>query len=91
MRTSARAQDNQIFSIGVNAVGKPSNNSPKYCGNSIAVDPHGDILLKLGNEEDLIAKVTIDTEEILQERSMEPSLRDLKMIKIYDHIGNNID
>jgi hypothetical protein len=48
-------------------------------------------LLKLGNEEDLIAKVTIDTEEILQERSMEPSLRDLKMIKIYDHIGNNID
>jgi len=91
IRTAARAQDNQIFAIGVNAVGKTSGNSLDFCGCSIAVDPHGEILTKLGNEEDVITKVKINTDRILEERFIEPSLRDLKMLKIYDKIQNNID
>ena len=91
IRTAARAQDNQIFAIGVNAVGKTSENSQDFCGCSIAVDPHGEILAKLGNEEDVITKVKINTDRVLEERYIEPSLRDLKMLKIYDKIRNNID
>jgi predicted amidohydrolase len=91
VRTSARAQDNQLFAIGVNAVGKPSEDSIPFCGNSIAVDPHGDTLIKLGDEEDVIANVSIDTDKILKERFLEPSLRELKMLKIYDGINFKID
>jgi hypothetical protein len=45
----------------------------------------------LGDEEDVIAKVSIDTDKILEERLLEPSLHEIKMLKIYDGIDFRID
>jgi len=48
-------------------------------------------VIKLRNKELLIAKVSIDTEKILKERLLEPSLRERKMLKIYEGINLKID
>ncbi|WP_158585718.1 MULTISPECIES: hypothetical protein [unclassified Petrotoga] len=45
----------------------------------------------MGDEEDVIAKVSIDTDKILEERLLEPSLHEIKMLKIYDGIDFRID
>jgi hypothetical protein len=52
---------------------------------------HGDTLIKLEDEEDVIAQVSIDTDKILEERLLEPSLHEIKMLKIYNGIAFKID
>jgi len=45
----------------------------------------------LEDEEDVIAQVSIDTDKILEERLLEPSLHEIKMLKIYNRITFKID
>ncbi|NJJ39546.1 carbon-nitrogen hydrolase family protein [Paenibacillus apii] len=72
LRTRARAQDNQIFTVAVNRVG--SEAGIVYCGNSKIVNPRGDVICEAGDEEE-VATATIDLCEIASERKQEMSLR----------------
>ncbi|MQA76284.1 MAG: carbon-nitrogen hydrolase [Solirubrobacterales bacterium] len=67
VRTSARAQDNQLFAIAANLTGGP------FFGGSMIVDPRGERLATAGEEETVI-RATLDLEEIEREREREPAL-----------------
>lgn len=55
----ARAIENQCYVIGVNRVGKDGNNI-HYCGDSMVIDPLGEVLYHKKDEEDI---VTINLEK----------------------------
>ncbi|MBN2347485.1 MAG: amidohydrolase [Bacteroidales bacterium] len=55
---TARAIENQSYTIGVNRVGSDGNNID-YCGNSLAVDPKGHILLDIKDQNNIIEKITL--------------------------------
>jgi len=44
---TARAAENQAYVLGINAIGSKNN----YCGNSISVNPEGDVIGKLSKNE----------------------------------------
>lgn len=48
----ARAIENQAYVIGVNRTGDEPSLS--YCGRSLVIDPHGDIVADLGEEERVV-------------------------------------
>lgn len=72
LRTRARAQDNQIFTIAINRVGV--EDGIEYCGLSKVVNPRGEVISETKDEETVIIK-TIDLSEVLKERKQEPILR----------------
>jgi predicted amidohydrolase len=72
LRTQARAQDNQIFTVAVNRAGKEGEIT--YCGNSQIVDPRGAVICKAGDEEEVLIG-TIDLSLIKKERLQEPVFR----------------
>lgn len=72
LRTRARAQDNQIFAVAVNRVG--IEDGVVYCGCSKVVNPRGEVVAEIGDEEGVIVH-TIDLGEIAKERRQEPVLR----------------
>jgi len=76
MRVMTRARDNAIFVVMVNRVGKEENF--EYYGNSLIVDPKGNILSKAGNEKDAIVIATIDLEEVTKWRLECHILRDIR-------------
>jgi predicted amidohydrolase len=76
LRTRARAQDNQVFVVACNMAGQP------FCGNSLIVDPRGDILAQAGQEVETIV-ATLDHEAVAAERAREPSLR-LRRPELYE-------
>lgn len=81
-RLVARAIDNQLFIVGVNRCGKIGNE--KYIGKSMVVSPHGEILHKCANSEE-IATVEIDLDNIANERGREPTFSEFE-INIYDSL-----
>jgi predicted amidohydrolase len=72
LRTRARAQDNQIFTVAVNRAGNDAE--IQWCGKSKIVNPKGEVLFEAGDIE-CILKGTIDLSFINQERIQEPILR----------------
>lgn len=73
----ARAIENQAFVIAVNRCG----NDPHlpYAGGSIAIDPKGNILGELGDQEGVLS-VEIAPSIATEWRSTFPALRDIKLI-----------
>lgn len=73
----ARAIENQSFVIAVNRCG----NDPHlpYAGGSIAIDPKGEILGELGDEEGVLS-VTIDKQILHDWRTTFPALKDITLI-----------
>lgn len=73
----ARAIENQAFVIAVNRCG----NDPHlpYAGGSIAIDPKGEILGELGDEEGVLS-VTIDPQVLHDWRTTFPALNDITLI-----------
>lgn len=63
----ARAIENQFFIVGVNRVGTENGND--FPGASMVVDPGGEILLEMGNVEDL-GSVTLDLDLVERTRKM---------------------
>jgi predicted amidohydrolase len=91
VRTRARAQDNQLFVAAANSVGKYNENESGFCGNSMVVGPRGNVIARLDDEKDKMLYCTIDTDEILNERLKEPSLREEKLIDFYkDELNKDI-
>jgi len=73
----ARAIENQSFVMGVNRTG--SDPHLDYSGNSIVVDPQGEILGELSDEATVLS-VEIDAQRVRDWRQTFPALNDMKMI-----------
>lgn len=72
----ARAIENQAYVIGVNRVGKDSNNLI-YAGGSMIVSPRGEVLAKGSNAEQILY-ADLDIEEVKKLRSSFPVFKDRK-------------
>ncbi|MCH2175050.1 MAG: carbon-nitrogen family hydrolase [Lentisphaeria bacterium] len=72
----ARAIENQAFVIGVNRVGKDPN--VDYAGDSLIVDPKGEILIHLKEKEQILA-YDLDPKIVDQWRSQFPAIKDRKI------------
>ncbi|HJW16451.1 MAG TPA: amidohydrolase [Flavisolibacter sp.] len=70
----ARAIENQCYVIGVNRVGKDGNDI-YYSGDSMVIDPLGEILYQKPHEED-VATLTLDKEHLNAIRQRFPFWRD---------------
>jgi len=70
----ARAIENQCYVAGVNRVGKDGNDI-YHCGDSMIVDPMGEIKYTRKDEEDIFT-MTLHKEELVTVREKLPFLRD---------------
>lgn len=77
---TARAIENQCFAIGVNRVGNDGNNI-EYGGESMVVDPLGEVLYQKENDEDIFT-ITLEKETIEQVRTKFPFWKDADHFKI---------
>lgn len=66
----ARAIENQCFVVAVNRIGTDGNGH-EYCGESCVINPMGEVILHLGNEEN-IQTITLNKNEILEAREKFP-------------------
>jgi omega-amidase len=70
----ARAIENQCYVIGVNRVGKDGNDI-YYSGDSMVIDPLGEIMYQKAHEED-VATLTLDKDHLENTRKRFPFWRD---------------
>ncbi|MCW5554582.1 MAG: carbon-nitrogen family hydrolase [Verrucomicrobiae bacterium] len=71
----ARAIENQAYVVGVNRVGTDPHYA--YCGRSLIIDPHGEILADAGEGEGVI-QVKLDLASLRKYREGLPFLADLR-------------
>ena len=81
----ARAIENQSYVIGVNRTGDDGNKIP-YTGESMAVDPMGEILYHKNDEEDVFT-VTLDRSHLEKTREKFPFWKDADQFKILNDSG----
>lgn len=77
----ARAIENQCYVIGVNRVGKDGN-AIYHSGDSMVVDPLGEILYQKAHEEDVFT-ITLDKEHLQQAREKFPFWKDADSFEIF--------
>ena len=70
----ARAIENQCYVIGVNRVGRDGNDI-YYSGNSLVIDPMGEVLYHMADEEDIFT-ITLERDRLEEVRSKYPFLKD---------------
>ena len=70
----ARAIENQCFVIGVNRTGKDGNDF-SYSGNSMIIDPLGEILYHCADEEDVFT-IPLSKDHLAEVRNAFPFLKD---------------
>lgn len=70
----ARAIENQCYVVGVNRVGRDGNEI-YYSGNSLVIDPLGEVLYHMADEEDIFT-ITLEKEKLVEVRSKFPFLKD---------------
>ncbi|MES1214269.1 MAG: nitrilase-related carbon-nitrogen hydrolase, partial [Bacteroidota bacterium] len=75
----ARAIENQCYVIGVNRVGDDGNNI-HYSGESMVVDPMGEVLYTKKNEEDIFT-IALDKTHLSTIREKFPFWRDADQFK----------
>jgi len=73
----ARAIENQSYVIGVNRVGTDPKNS--YCGNSMVIDPMGNIVLDCGDQEGLF-ETEINSHMVDETRKRYPFQKDRRAV-----------
>jgi len=79
---TARAIENQCFVVGVNRVGDDGNGI-YHNGNSMVIDPLGEVLYQKINDED-IHTITLEKETVENVRSRFPFWKDADEFKIID-------
>lgn len=77
----ARAIENQCYTIGVNRIGVDGNNI-SYCGNSMAVDPLGNVMTNISDKES-ITTVVLNKAELSKIRNQFPFVKDSDGFVIY--------
>jgi omega-amidase len=70
----ARAIENQCYAVGVNRVGEDAKNI-NYSGNSLVIDPMGQVLYHMADEED-INTIILSKEKLEEVRTKFPFLAD---------------
>jgi len=70
----ARAIENQCYVIGVNRVGRDGNNI-NYSGNSLVIDPLGEVLYHMPHDEDIFT-ITLEKEHLQDVRNKFPFWKD---------------
>jgi predicted amidohydrolase len=70
----ARAIENQSYVIGVNRVGRDGNNID-YTGNTLVIDPLGEVLYHMEQEEDVFT-ITLEKEHLNSVRTKFPFWKD---------------
>jgi predicted amidohydrolase len=70
----ARAIENQCYVVGVNRVGDDAKNI-HYSGNSLVIDPMGQVLYHMADEED-VNTITLSKEKLTEVRTKYPFLND---------------
>lgn len=78
----ARAIENQCFVVGVNRIGKDGNGI-YHSGNSMVIDPLGEVLYHLADEEDVFT-ITLQKETVDQTREKFPFWKDADSFRILD-------
>lgn len=64
--TKARAIENQTFLAAANCVG--TNRGRQYCGHSVILDPHGNILAEAGEREEIVtAEIDLDAVKVARD------------------------
>jgi predicted amidohydrolase len=76
----ARAIENQCYVVGVNRVGSDANNI-YYSGNSLVIDPLGQVLYHMADEED-VNTITLQKEVLEETRSKFPFWKDADSFRI---------
>lgn len=76
----ARAIENQCYVVGVNRVGNDGNNI-HYSGDSMAIDPIGEVLHTKNDEEDIFT-ITLDKEHLNSVREKFPFWKDADQFQI---------
>lgn len=76
----ARAIENQCYVIGVNRVGKDGNDI-YHSGNSMVIDPLGEVLYHMADEEDIFT-ITLQKEQLEKVRAKFPFWKDGDEFKI---------
>lgn len=76
----ARAIENQCYVIGVNRVGRDGNDI-YYSGNSLVIDPMGEVLYHMADEEDIFT-ITLEKDRLEEVRSKYPFLKDADDFRI---------
>ncbi len=76
----ARAIENQCYVVGVNRVGNDGNNI-YHSGNSLIIDPLGQVLYHMADEEDVFT-IALQKEKLDEVRSKFPFWRDADDFKI---------
>ncbi len=76
----ARAIENQCYVVGVNRVGSDANNI-YYSGNSLVIDPLGQVLYHMADEEDIFT-ITLQKEMLEETRNKFPFWKDADSFKI---------
>ena len=76
----ARAIENQCYVVGVNRVGSDANNI-YYSGNSLIIDPLGQVLYHMADEED-VNTITLQKEMLEEVRSKFPFWKDADSFNI---------
>lgn len=77
----ARAIENQCYVVGVNRVGNDGN-AVYYSGNSLVIDPLGQVLYHMADEED-INTIVLSKEKLEEAREKFPFWRDADSFNIY--------
>jgi predicted amidohydrolase len=77
----ARAIENQAYVVGVNRIGMDGNNIP-YRGDSMIIDPLGEILYHKKDEEDVFT-ITLNKEHLLSVRDKFPFWKDADEFNIH--------
>ncbi len=70
----ARAIENQCYVVGVNRVGRDGNNI-NHSGNSLVIDPLGEVLYHVADEEDVFT-ITLQKEHVEEVRAKFPFWKD---------------
>ena len=78
----ARAIENQCYAVGVNRVGTDGNNI-HHSGNSLVIDPMGEVLYHKAEEEDIFT-ITLEKERLNEVRTKYPFWKDA------DHFNINV-
>ena len=76
----ARAIENQCYVVGVNRTGTDANNI-YYSGNSLVIDPLGQVLYHMADEED-VNTITLSKEKLEEVREKFPFWKDADGFKI---------
>ena len=70
----ARAIENQCYVVGVNRIGRDGNDI-NYSGNSLVIDPLGEVLYHMADEEDIFT-ITLQKDRLDEVRAKFPFLKD---------------